>query len=287
MRKTNREIKVADQRQKKKPKGQPSQPARPPAAATATAVWPPASENTTPPAMMSSAAWDGQDQHMASGPDDEFNQFLDMSGMGNMPDASGIQFDFHGFQDGGAQPMMSAAAAAAHQHQQHQHQHQHQQQPRQAPGPDALMTDPDPSSMIPRSDGLLQNHTPAMATPVTHPAMSAHMLATSAPDSISNIDAQIQYLQQQKFHQQQRQIHEQQATFYGTHGHSVPPTPQSLEMPPGSGQFYSQAEQMPQRAAYDRYHQRIAEQADVSCNCTPCGLNAPVPVQTECRLNSD
>lgn len=209
--------------------------------------------------MMSSAAWEGQDQHMASGPDDEFNQFLDMSGMTSLPDAGALQFDFHGFQDGSAQSLL--ANAHHHQHAQNQ-QHPHQQQPRQQnQGPDALMADSDPSSMIPRSDGLLQNHTPAMSTSVTHASIPAHMLATSAPDSISSIDAQIQYLQQQKFHQQQRQIHEQQATFYGPHAHSVPPTPQSLEMPPGSGQFYSQAEQMPQRAAYDRsYHQRMAEQ---------------------------
>lgn len=215
--------------------------------------------------MMSSAAWEGQDQHMASGPDDEFNQFLDMSGMGTMPDAGAMQFDFHGFQDGsGAQPMMGGASGPHQQQHQHQHQQQQQQQqPRQAPGTDALMADSDSSSMIPRSDGLLQNHTPAMTTGVSHASIPAHMMATSAPDPISHIDAQIQYLQQQKFHQQQRQLHEQQATFYGTHGHSVPPTPQSLEMPPGSGQFYSQAEQMPQRTAYDRsYHQRTE---DVSC----------------------
>lgn len=211
---------------------------------------------------------------MASGPDDEFNQFLDMTGIGSIPDAGAMQFDFHGFNDGtsaGTQPMMAGAAHQhQHQHPQNQHQHQHQhQQPRQAPAAgDALMTDSDPSSMIPRSDGLLQNHTPAMSTSVSHPSVAAHMLATSAPDSISTIDAQIHYLQQQKFHQQQRQLHEQQATFYGPHGHSVPPTPQSLEMPPGSGQFYSQAEQMPQRTAYDRsYHQRVAEQ-DV-CGCLP------------------
>ncbi|KAM3431414.1 hypothetical protein MY4824_007124 [Beauveria thailandica] len=202
---------------------------------------------------MSSAAWEGQDQHMASGPDDDFHQFLDMTGMGTIPDATAMQFDFHPFNDGSSaapQPMMASAP-----HPQHS-QHQHQQQPHQASSTgDALMTDSDPSAMIPRSDGLLQNHTPAMSA-VSHPSM----LASSAPDSISNIDAQIHYLQQQKFHQQQRQLHEQQATFYGAHAHSVPPTPQSLEMPPGGGQFYSQAEQMPQRTAYDRgYHQRMAE----------------------------
>jgi hypothetical protein len=201
--------------------------------------------------MMASATWDGQDQHMASATEDEFNQFLDMSGMGTMAD--GMQFDFHGFQDGSSQPLMSP-----HAHTQHS-QHQHRQQT------DAIMGDADSSHIIPRSDGLLQNHTPAM---VTTAGMQAQLLATSAPgDTISSIDAQIQYLQQQKFHQQQRQIQEQRANFFGNQGHSVPPTPRSIEIPPGSGQFYSQPEQMPQRTSYDRgYHQRISEQHDVSCS---------------------
>lgn len=192
--------------------------------------------------MMASAAWDGQDQHMASAGEDEFNQFLDMSGMANMD--QGMQFDFHGFQDGNTHPIIG-------------------QQRQQA---DSVMGDTDPSHMMPRSDGLLQNHTPAM----TSAGMPAQMMATSAPDTISNIDAQIQYLQQQKFQQQQRQLQEQRATFFSSHSHhSVPPTPQSLEMPPGSGQFYSQAEQVSRHSVFDRgYHQRMAEQQDVSRGLT-------------------
>lgn len=197
-----------------------------------------------------SSTWDGQDQHMATGGDDDFHQFLDMSGMGNMADT--MQFDFQTFQDGSNQHLMGQASGP---------------QPRQHA--DTIMGNADVSNMVPRSDGLLQNHTPAIAanTP-NHTAMSSatHMLATSAPsESITNIDAQIQYLQQQKFHQQQRQIQEQQAAFFTAHNtRSVPPTPQSLEMPPGSGQFYSQAEPVSQRTAYDRgYHHRNAEQQDV------------------------
>ncbi|OAQ72467.1 phosphorus acquisition-controlling protein [Pochonia chlamydosporia 170] len=215
---------------------------------------------------MASATWDGQDQHMASTTEDEFNQFLDMSGMGNMGD--GMQFDFHGFQDGSSQSMMN----------QHHHQHQHRQQT------DAIMGDADSSShIIPRSDGLLQNHTPAM---VTTAAMQTQLLATSAPsDTISSIDAQIQYLQQQKFHQQQRQLQEQRATFFASQSHSVPPTPQSMEMPPGSGQFYSQAEQMPQRTAYDRgYHQRIAEQQDMAF--TPLVSPAVTPLDPHFNMEN-
>lgn len=175
---------------------------------------------------------------MAAASEDDFQQFLDISGMANMANmGDGMQFDFQGFQDDGPHSIMA--------------------QPRQTT--DAIMSDTDPSSMIARSDGLLQNHTPAMA-----PLPSHMMPASASHEAISNIDAQIQYLQQQKFQQQQRQLQEQQATFFAHQGHSVPPTPQSLEMTPGSGQFYSQAEQMSSRGAYDRgYHQRLAEQ-DVS-----------------------
>lgn len=206
---------------------------------------------------------------MTAGPDDEFNQFLDMSSMGNMGDGN-MQFDFQGFQDNSAHGTHGTHGT----HSTHgPHSQPMMAQSRQG---DAIMADSDVSNMIPRSDGMLQNHTPAMSTSVSHPSITAHMLATSAPpDSISNIDAQIQYLQQQKFHQQQRQIQEQQATFYSSHHHSVPPTPQSLEMPPGSGQFYSQPEQAHQRGAYDRgYHQRLAEQQDVSRPAfyVDCGL---------------
>jgi hypothetical protein len=185
--------------------------------------------------MMSSASWNAQDQAMAAAAEDDFQQFLDITAMANMGD--GMQFDFQGFPDDGSHSIMG----------------QHRQTT------DAIMGDTDPSSIIARSDGLLQNHTPAMAP------MPSHMMAPSASrEAISNIDAQIQYLQQQKFQQQQRQLQEQQATFFVNHSHSVPPTPQSLEMTPGSAQFYSQPEQMPSRGAYDRnYHQRMAEQ-DVS-----------------------
>ncbi|KAM0564288.1 hypothetical protein ACHAPJ_000498 [Fusarium lateritium] len=178
---------------------------------------------------MSSTPWNGQDQTMASAGDDDFHQFLDMSGMGSLGD--GMHFDFQTFQDGSAQGLMS--------------------QPRDAP--DTIMTDSE-------NPGLMSAaNTMPMSTATGQPTIPAHMM-TPASDPISNIDAQIQYLQQQKFQQQQRQMQEQQAAFFHSHNHSVPPTPQSLEMP-NSGQFYSQAEQIPATGAYDRgYHQRMKEQ---------------------------
>ncbi|TWU74512.1 hypothetical protein ED733_005677 [Metarhizium rileyi] len=218
--------------------------------------------------MMASATWDGQDQHMVSTTEDEFSQFLDMSGMGNIGD--GMQFDFHGFQDAPSQAMMA------------QHQQQHPRQLRQPA--DAIMGDAGSSHIISRSDELSQNHTPAMGTTG---GIQAQLLATSAPsDSISSIDAQIQYLQQQKFHQQQRQLQEQRATFFASQNHhSVPPTPQSMELPPGSGHFYSQTEQLHQRTTYDRgYHQQISEQQDIAF--TPLVSPAVTPLDPHFNMEN-
>lgn len=182
---------------------------------------------------MASTTWDGQDQHMSSGVDDDFNQFLEMSGMPNMPD--NMQFDFQAFANGNGQQG------------------------------DAMMGGQDVSNMIPRSDSMAQQQQQqtAMTTAQSHPPMTAtHMMTSNGNggqnESISNIDAQIQYLQQQKFHEQQRQIHQQQQAAFFTNP-NVPPTPQSLEMAPGSGQFYSPAE------TRGRYH-RNGDQGDVSCH---------------------
>lgn len=187
---------------------------------------------------------------MTAPSEDDFNQFLDMSGMANIPD--GMHFDFQGFQDGA--PASQSLMA-------------HQRDPA-----DSLMTDSESSSMMPRTGTLMQNETSPMTTSAAHNSVPAHMLPDPSSSDITSIDAQIQYLQQQKFHQQQRQLHEQRAAFFSTnhnhghsHSHSVPPTPQSIEMPPGSGQFYSQAEQVSGHGAFDRsYQQQLRDQQDVS-----------------------
>ncbi|RSL54286.1 hypothetical protein CEP53_007476 [Fusarium sp. AF-6] len=179
--------------------------------------------------MMSSAAWDGQDQAMTSTTDEEFHQFINMASLGD-----GMHFDFQGFPDGSAQGLMN--------------------QPRDAP--DTIMTDTENPGLMSVANAM------PMSTSTGQPTIPAHMM-TPASDPISNIDAQIQYLQQQKFQQQQRQLQEQQAAFFHSHNHSVPPTPQSLEMP-NSGQFYSQAEQVSQSGVYDRGYQRMKDQQDMA-----------------------
>lgn len=165
---------------------------------------------------------------MGAAQDDDFGQLFDMSGMGD-----GMQFDFNGFQANG----------------------QREQQ-------DSLMGDSNNAQMIQQGAApqqMMHNQTPMSSAGGQH-SHNPQMMPTSAPgtDSISTLDAQIQYLQQQKFQQQQRQIQEQR-TAYFTHNHSVPPTPQSLEMPPGSGHFYTH-EQLYERG----YHQQRMKEQDVS-----------------------
>ncbi|KAF5021247.1 hypothetical protein F66182_6716 [Fusarium sp. NRRL 66182] len=179
---------------------------------------------------MGSTAWHGQDQAMTSAGDDDFHQFLDMSSMGSLSD--GIHFDFQTFQDGSAQGLMSQTRDPQ----------------------DTIMTDSDSAGMMPANTISMST-----STGQRQPTIPTHMM-TPASDPISNIDAQIQYLQQQKFQQQQRQMQEQQAAFFHGHNHSVPPTPQSLEMP-NSGQFYSQADHISTTGAYDGgYRQRMKDQ---------------------------
>ena len=182
---------------------------------------------------------------MASASEDDFQQFLDMSGMSNISDS--MQFDFAGFQGSGP------AQQAMNQARDH---------------PDTIMDlggGASNANMVSRAAAL-----PSNSQQPRQQAMNGQIVGAvpGSSDAISSIDAQIQYLQRQKFEQQQRQIQEQQrsAFFSGGGGHhSIPPTPQSFEMHPGSGQFYSQAEIPRQQGVYDGGYSRHGTDAqDVS-----------------------
>ncbi|KEY66128.1 hypothetical protein S7711_05300 [Stachybotrys chartarum IBT 7711] len=207
--------------------------------------------------MGSTTAWDGQDQHMTSGNDDDFNHFFNISTMDSIGDA--MNFDYNGFQDGPASHIMPQA---------------------REPG-NVMMAQPDPSSLLSRTDAVMQSPAAsALASSNGHPAIAAHMMGQpSQPDSISNIDAQIHYLQQQKLRQQQQQ---QQHTAFFSHNQSVPPTPQSMELPPNIGQYYSQAEQMTQPGVFD-YQQRAKEQQDLAF--TPFVSPAATPLETHFNID--
>jgi hypothetical protein len=195
---------------------------------------------------MTSAAWDGQEQPMTG--EDEFHNFLDMGNMGNVGDA--MHFDFHGLQQHPGQPING--------------------QPSQGM-PDSMMGNYTSSGMMQRGDaGFIQQQHGQQMQPANGNGGALPMNGAQVPhNSISDIDAQIQYLQQQKLQQQQRQLHGQHGAVYShqsNNGHSVPPTPQSLELPPGNNNpYYSQPEQTPHSGIFDGgYQQAMKDQQDVS-----------------------
>ncbi|PKS10520.1 hypothetical protein jhhlp_002272 [Lomentospora prolificans] len=172
-------------------------------------------------AMMDTSGWNPQDQSMASTTDDDFQQFLEMQGMSNMNDT--LNFDFQSFQDSSGAGMLSQGAREQI---------------------DTSMSGTEPSLAIPTTAGLSQEQITVMTTGASHNSIQAHIahMPPTPTDAITEIDAQIQYLQQQRLQQQQRQAREQHSTFYSGRNHVIPPTPQSLELQAGSGQFFSPVE---------------------------------------------
>lgn len=190
---------------------------------------------------MDSAAWNNRDHGMHHGPDDDFQQFLDMNNIGNLGD--GLQFDFD-----------------------YQNQNNvHLMQVTQRDPTDTPMSGTDGSVLM---AAAMHSQMPTMTTAPAHPSTPATMMAPNAPnDAISDIDAQIQFLQQQKLQEQQRQLEHRQAAFFAQQqSRMVPPTPQSLEIQAGNQQqFYARPEHTPQQHQdlYDGYR-RLKEQQDVS-----------------------
>ncbi|KAI0160383.1 hypothetical protein GGR57DRAFT_457470 [Xylariaceae sp. FL1272] len=194
-------------------------------------------------AMMNASPWNGQDQGMSSSGDDEFHQFFDigMSGMGDS-----MQFDFHDFAAQGGPSMMQA----------------HRRDPVDTP-----MSDTNVSSLLSHAN------MPAMSTASSHPTIPSQIMASQPPpnDTISEIDAQIHFLQHQRLQQQQRQLEEQQrrlqeqqAAFYAQQQqrNMVPPTPQSLELQAG-GHIYTAQDQGHSSGMFDSY-QQLKEQHDMA-----------------------
>jgi hypothetical protein len=123
---------------------------------------------------------------------------------------------------------------------------------------------PAPEGQLIQHDTTMQEQMPAMTTASTHSALHGGPLpqAQSTNDTLSDLDAQIQYLQQQRHQQQQRQLQEQQRNYY-THNRMIPPTPNSVEMHGNNAQFYSQGDAQ-QQAMFDRYRMQVKEQQEVS-----------------------
>lgn len=108
-------------------------------------------------------------------------------------------------------------------------------------------------------DTTMQEQMASMTTasnhpPILGPPINGH---NNNAESLVELDAQIQYLQQQRLQQQQRQMHEQQRNYFSQSG-MIPPTPNSIEMH-GATQFYPHSD--PQHLAmYERYRMQAKEQ---------------------------
>ncbi|CAK7271400.1 hypothetical protein SEPCBS57363_004600 [Sporothrix epigloea] len=243
--------------------------------------------------MMGSSAWNGQDHSMDSTVDEDFQQFLDMSSMSNL--AGNIQYSFTDFQN-----TPSDASHIIH--------------TSTAPVSNTLVT---PMTGAHNTPGLLAQNTtgplsdlnftgttgfhgaqhthnllPAATTAGSaHASIATTMMPVVSPnEAISEIDAQIQYLQLQRMQQQQRQVEEQKISYFTQQNHIVPPTPQSLELQAGNQFFHSpdprnqhQNQQPRQQAIYDRY-QHLKEQQDMSF--TPLVSPAVTPLETQFSIDT-
>ncbi|PSR91918.1 helix-loop-helix DNA-binding domain-domain-containing protein [Coniella lustricola] len=216
---------------------------------------------------MDAAAWNDQDHGMHHSTDDDIQQFLDMNSMGGFPD--GLQFDF------GFQPQNGVS-------------HLLQRETLDTP-----MSGTDAAVIMATT---MHDHMPALTSAPLHAAIpSALMPSQPAPgDAISEIDAQIQFLQAQKLQQQQRQLdqqqqqHEQQrrqleqqqaAFFAQQQSRIVPATPQSLEMRAGDRPYHFQPDHtpQPQQDIYEHFHMK--EQLEMSF--TPLVSPAVTPLESQ------
>lgn len=171
--------------------------------------------------------WNAQDPTLSGPAQDDFH-FLDMG------IAESLQFDFPDFgpEHGGETHMM------------------HNDGPM------------DTSMDSGRMDLSLQEQCSAVAASPHHStATGVSIQGLSSRTNLGDLDAQIQFLQQQREQQQQLQLQEQERNFY-VHNGLIPATPNSVEMHGRSQQFYSQSDPQQRLAMYERY--RMPKEQDVS-----------------------
>ncbi|KAL3423723.1 helix-loop-helix DNA-binding domain-containing protein [Phlyctema vagabunda] len=199
--------------------------------------------------MDSSAVWNGQDPTLSMPSQDDF-QFLDI---GN------LNFDFQDFHGQQEQQMIHQNGA----------------------GVMDMRMDNSRGGMA-QQDTIMQEHIPTMTSASTHASISSTSLAHANPmgDSIGELDAQIQYLQQQKHQHQQRQLQEQQRNYYAQN-RPIPPTPNSVEMHSGGSQFYSQSD-VQQQAMFERYQMQVKEQEQMAF--TPLVSPAVTPLEAHFNI---
>lgn len=193
--------------------------------------------------MMEPTGWNPQDHPaLQQAHEDEFQQFLNMGSIGNLGD--GLQFEFPDFQNAGGAGLLGQGARDQM---------------------DTPMGGTEPTTIMARTNPSMSGQMPPMTTTISHGTIPTQMVPSSLQgkndSDIDQIDAQIQYLQQQKLQHQQRQLQEQTA-FFASQNHTIPPTPQSLEMQPTST-FFSPDMSHHQPAVFDNRFQRLKEQQDV------------------------
>lgn len=205
--------------------------------------------------MDSSASWDGHDPILSPGPQDDFQQFLDLGISGLSDD---VNFNFQDFAP-----------------------QQHGQIMRQrgvesidtTMGNDTEMTDL-------QKHGAIQGHMSMDSTgghsTIANPSAIANHGVPSSDSSLMEIDAQIQYLQLQRQQQQQRIVQEQHQNYYVPQNRIVPPTPNSIEMHSGERHVYTHHDPQ-QQVMYDTYQMRLREQEVTKPeSSSPCILLTPL-----------
>jgi hypothetical protein len=204
---------------------------------------------------MDSSSWAVADHSVHPAPEDDFQQYLDMN-MGSLGD--GMNYSFQDFQPSGGQQLL-------------------QSHPREQL--DMPMSGTDAPILLSPAVPAMQHHMPAITSAASYQSVPATMMPPPSPNEaiVDTIEAQIQFLQQQKMRHQQRHMEEQQAAFFTRQQRGmVPPTPQSLELQPGSNHYYPpssepepqqsqqpQQQQQQQQQAIEYRYQRLKDQADV------------------------
>lgn len=176
--------------------------------------------------MDPSAVWSGQDPTL-SVPDD-FQQYLDM----NLGD--GLQFDFQEYQQPQDTQMLQDHGS------------------RMDMGMGNVVMGGQETSM--------HENMPSVTSTSTYSTKPITAHGHPSTDSLVELDAQIQFLQNQRHQQQQRQIQDQQRNYYAQ-SHQIPQTPNSVELHSSAASYYRQPNQ--QQAMFDHYQMQTKEQ-DVS-----------------------
>ncbi|GAB1311133.1 Phosphorus acquisition-controlling protein [Madurella fahalii] len=221
---------------------------------------------------MDSSTWAVPNHSVHSTTEDDFQQFLDMNGMGNLTD--GMNYTFQEFQSSPGTQLLQS----------------HSREPL-----DIAMSGADAPMLLSPAVSTMQHQMPALTTTASYQTIPATMMPPPTPSEaiVDSIDAQIQFLQQQKLQHQQRQMEEQQAAFFARQpSRMVPPTPQSLEIQPGSNHYYGQPrtaeqqqqQQQQQQQAIEYRYQRLKEQQDMSF--TPLVSPAVTPLDTHFSVDS-